>query len=91
MRERPLDQAELPGCSIELSEVVIGDGRWWTLGLEATGDRAVLERNLHATVGELFREPSPDPKLLDLRHSTSYPRWLHRAAGRASAGRKNAH
>ena len=80
--ERPVDQAELPGCSIELTQVAIGRGLWWTLGLEATGDRDALERNLHATVARLFRTPSPDPKLLDLRHSASYPRWLHRG-GRA--------
>ena len=74
--ERPVDQAELPGCSIELTEVAIGEGRWWTLGLEATGGRETLERNLHATVRKVFREPSSHPKLLDLRHSQSYPQWL---------------
>jgi hypothetical protein len=74
--ERPVDEAELPGCAIELTEVVLGQGRWWTLGLEATGDPETLGRKLDAAVARLFREPSPDPKLLDLRHSMSYPRWL---------------
>jgi hypothetical protein len=76
--ERSVEQAELPGCSIELTQVTIGEGLWWTLGLEATGGPERLERNLHATIARLFREPSPDPKLLDLRHSMSYARWLHR-------------
>ncbi len=75
---RPLDQVDLPGCTIELSEVSIGESVWWTLAFEATGSDESLERNVHATAARLFREPSPDPKLLDLRHSTSYVRWLHR-------------
>jgi hypothetical protein len=74
--ERPVEQAELPGCSVELTEVAIGERRWWTLALEANGDRETLETNLQATVARLFRGPSPDPKLLDLRHSMSYARWL---------------
>jgi hypothetical protein len=74
--ERPVDQAALPGCSIELTEVAIREGLWWTLGLEATGARETLDRNLRATVRKVFRGPSPDPGLLDLRRSMSYPRWL---------------
>jgi hypothetical protein len=83
--ERPVDQAELPGCSVELTEVAIGRRLWWTLGLEAIGARESLERNLHATVARLFRAPSPDPKLLDLRHSMSYPKWLHKKRARSDA------
>jgi hypothetical protein len=86
--ERPVDQAELPGCSIELTDVAIGEGLWWTLGLEATGSRETLERNLRVTVGEVFREPSPGPNLLDLRHSMSYPRWL---AGDGHVARQAGH
>jgi len=87
--ERPVDQAELPGCSVELTEVAIGRGLWWTLGFEATGARETLERNLHATVARLFREPSPDPKLLDLRHSMSYPKWLHKKLARSRAASRD--
>jgi hypothetical protein len=76
--ERPVDQALLPGCSIELTEFAVGEGLWWALCLEATGGRETLERNLHVTAAKLLRGPSPDPKLLDLRHSMSYSRWLHR-------------
>jgi hypothetical protein len=76
--ERPLAEAELPGCSIELTEVVRGRRRWWTMGLEATGEPETLERILKTTAEWVFREPSPDPTLLDLRRSMSYPRWLSR-------------
>jgi hypothetical protein len=74
--ERRVDQAAVSGCSIELTEVAIGEGRWWTLGLEAYGGRETLERNLHAMVREVFRKPSPESKWLDPRHAMSYPRLL---------------
>ncbi len=76
--ERPVDQAALPGCSIELTSVAIGEKLWWTLGLEATGSAETLEQTLDATVRKVFRKPSPDPELLDLRHAMSYPWWLSR-------------
>ena len=83
--ERPLAEAELPGCSIQLTDVVRGRRRSWTLGLEATGEPETLERVLQTTVTWLFREPSPDPTLLDLRRSMSYPRWL--SGGRRTSRR----
>jgi hypothetical protein len=88
--ERSVSEAALPGCSIELTQIAIGRGLWWTLGLEATGGRETLERNLRSTAARLFREPSPDPKLLDLRHSMSYPRWLHRKLARSGAADRDA-
>ncbi len=80
--ERPVDQADLPGCSIELTEIAIGHKLWWTFALEAIGERESLEPNLHATVARLFRPPSSESDLLDLRHCISYARWLHRREGR---------
>ena len=88
--ERPLAEAGEPGCSIELTEIAIGEERWWTLGLEATGSRESLERNLRSTAEALFRGPSPDPGLLILRTSISYPRWLHRLEVRTEATRLDA-
>jgi hypothetical protein len=79
--ERPLAEAELPGCSIELTDVARGGRRWWTLGFEAIGAPETLEETLRATVGWLIDEPSPEPKLFDLRRSMSYPRWLSRGRG----------
>jgi hypothetical protein len=74
--ERPVSEAELPGCSVELTEIAVGDGVWWTLGLEAGGEPATLEIALHATAGPLFRDPLPEGCALDLADSTSYARWL---------------
>ena len=31
--ERPVSEAELPGCSVELTEFAVGGETWWTLGL----------------------------------------------------------
>jgi hypothetical protein len=81
--ERPVDRAGLPGCSIEVTEIVVGEGLWWTLGFEATGGRETLERNLHATVRHVCRGPAPDTTLLDLRHSMSYLGWLLNRRGRS--------
>ncbi len=83
--ERPMAEAGEPGCSIELTEIAIGEELWWTLGLEAIGYRESLERNLRSTAKACFRGPSPDPGLLNLRTSISYPRWLHRLEVRTQA------
>jgi hypothetical protein len=74
--ERPLSEAEWPGCSVELTEVTVGDDVWWTLGFEAGGRPETLEPNLHATVTHLLEEPFPDGLELDPRNSMSYSRWL---------------
>jgi len=84
--ERPVQQADLPGCSVELTEVAIGQEVWWTFGFEANGDRETLELNLHATAARLLRSPSDESGLLDLRHSISYAGWLHRRWSVASHG-----
>jgi hypothetical protein len=74
--ERPVSEAELPGCSVELTEFDVGGEMWWTLALEAGGDPDALERSLRATAESLFRDPLPDGLRLDLRDSMSYARWL---------------
>ncbi len=74
--ERPVSEAELPGCSVELTEFAVGGETWWTLCLEAGGEPEGLERELRATAGSLFREPMPDGVRLDLGDSSSYARWL---------------
>jgi hypothetical protein len=74
--ERPLEEAELEGCTIELTEFTVGTGTWWTIGLEATGGTDTLERDLLATAGLLFGRAVPDDAGLDLEVSTSYARWL---------------
>ena len=74
--ERALSEAELPGCTVELTEIAIGEATWWSLGLEVHGGSEMLEAELHATVQTLFRGPPPDGIRLDLGNSMSYPRWL---------------
>ncbi len=74
--ERAMNEAELPGCTVELTEVAVGKERCWSLGFEAHGDPESLEETLHGTVGSLFPGPPPDGIRLDLGDSMSYPRWL---------------
>lgn len=74
--ERPVSEAELPGCSVELTEFAVGGETWWTLALEAGGDPDALERSLRATAEALFRDPLPDSLRLDLGDSMSYARWV---------------
>lgn len=74
--ERDLGDAELPGCTVELTDIAIGEATWWSIGLEVHGDSETLEGAMHATVEALFRGPLPDGIQLDLGNSMSYPRWL---------------
>ena len=79
--ERPVSEAELPGCTVELTEVAVGEEMWWSLGIEAGGRSETLRAALDATVGSLFQGPSPDGIQLDLRDSMSYARWLGTRSG----------
>ena len=74
--ERAMSEAELPGCTLELTEVSVGDEMWWSLGFEVHGGSEPLEAALHATAGSLIRGAPPDGVRLDLLSSMSYPRWL---------------
>jgi hypothetical protein len=77
VEERPLGDAELPGCSVELTEATIDDEAWWTLCIEATGSEADLDRKLLATAVSLVpAEGLPKELQLDARESMSYVRWL---------------
>lgn len=74
--ERAMSDVELPGCTVELTEVAVGEETCWSLGFEVHGGSELLEVALHATVKSLFPRPPPDGIRLDLRDSMSYPRWL---------------
>ena len=74
--ERALSEAELPGCTVELTEIAVGEATWWSLGLEVHGGSETLEPTLRAVIESLFRGPPPDGIRLDLATSMSYPRWL---------------
>ena len=76
--ERPVGDASLPGCSVELTQIIVGGEPWWTLGFEATGPSDELEASLRAVVDLLLRAPARRGPTFDLRTSTSYPRWIDR-------------
>lgn len=75
--ERPLNDAELPGCTVELTEATVGDEPWWTLCFEATGTRDRLDQELLATAALILPAGGLPAELqLDARDSMSYVRWL---------------
>ncbi|HTG46411.1 MAG TPA: hypothetical protein VK646_01990 [Actinomycetota bacterium] len=76
--ERPVGDASLPGCSVELTQIIVGGEPWWTLGFEATGSAGELGPALRATVDEVLRSPLPAGVRLGARRSMSYPRWIDR-------------
>lgn len=65
------------GCDVELTEVRIGDGRWWTIGLEAFGSPDELEIPLLEIAGRLL-ERAPASLSLTTATSGGYPEWLAR-------------
>jgi len=74
--ERPVAEAEMPGCSVELTTVEVGRETWWTFALEASGEPGDLEPVLRATAEVLSRGEQPSGVGLRLEDSMSYPRWL---------------
>ena len=74
--ERPIRGAGAPGCTVELTEVLVGDSVWWTIGFEAGGNEAFLERDLRATAAFVLRPPLPAGLQLRRRFSMSYVEWL---------------
>jgi hypothetical protein len=74
--ERPLAEADSPGCSIELTEVTIDGAVSWTLGLEAVGPLEIVRRNLQATAMTLIDEPLSARFGLHSRASMSYQQRL---------------
>ena len=74
--ERPLADAESPGCSLELTEVSIDGAMWWTLGLEAVGPLDTLHRDLQATAMTLIDDRLSARFGLHSRASMSYSQQL---------------
>jgi hypothetical protein len=65
------------GCNVELTELRVAEGRWWTIGFEAFGPPERVDRHLLASVGTFFsgsREKISCP-LLEA-NSLSYPNWF---------------
>ena len=66
-----------PTCTAELTEVLKGEEKWWTLGLEAAGAPTTLRRTLTATAALLFSSSPPDGLRLHITDSMPYSEWLH--------------
>lgn len=62
------------GCDVELGEVQLGEGAWWTVCLEAFDpDTSAQYRALCTTAVRVFSDDAP---LLDAEHSVGYVGWL---------------
>lgn len=73
--ERPRSP-ETDGCTVELTQVTVHGGLWWTLGFEAGGPGRLLERELTATAAFLLPPPGGGRASLDRSDSMSYVTWL---------------
>jgi hypothetical protein len=67
----------VPGCNIELAEVVIYGEKWWSLAFETFGP----EDALHATFMRVARHVLHGNTVphLDVEHSYSYAQWMQKA------------
>jgi hypothetical protein len=74
--ERDLREASSPGCTLELSDVTLGEKSWWTLAFEAVGSAPIADRDLRSAATHVFRDPLPDGLSLDWSRSMSYVSWL---------------
>lgn len=77
MSPRPADGNPAGVCGLEITQVTISNAaptRWWTLGLEASGDEAMLIETLHRTAAVLLAVPFP--AAMTTENSYSYPQWL---------------
>lgn len=65
-------------CAVEITQVAVSNAdsntRWWTLGLEASGEESQLTRTLHLTATALL--DAPFPAAMTVENSYSYPHWL---------------
>ena len=62
------------GCSWELTQVRVGNARWWSMGFEAFGADEGLDRLLTLTAQGLLSTAAPIKFMAE--HSKSYPAWL---------------
>jgi hypothetical protein len=71
-KERPSE-----GCNVELTELRLENGVWWTVGFEAFGPSTKLEDHLRATLEEFFSSRREEAlKSLSEANSMSYPAWF---------------
>jgi hypothetical protein len=78
LTDRPPETTREPRCAVELTDIVVGDERWWTLGFEASGPPDGRRGAIDAAAAVLFGESLPDDLVLGLDDSGPYSEWLRR-------------
>ncbi|HEX6522151.1 MAG TPA: hypothetical protein VF070_19415 [Streptosporangiaceae bacterium] len=78
--------ADQPGCAVELTEIRVSGGQWWTLGFEATGPAGLRPDALQRAAALMFARPLPTGTEFSLDNSRSYAQWLNRSPGFGSEG-----
>jgi hypothetical protein len=69
--------APLQGCNVELAELQVESGVWYTIGFEAFGPAKSVDDHLRATVEDFFSSrPGEVPKYFSDANSMSYPAWF---------------
>lgn len=68
------EQTSQEGCNVELTQLLINQNPWWTLGFEASGTDDNLINNLETCAQKVFKNfPNQELNLVD---SYAYPKWL---------------
>jgi hypothetical protein len=80
LTRRPPERDIDPMCAVELTDVTVGDERWWTLGFEAAGRPDGRRAVIDAAAADVFGDPLPDGRVLGLDDSGPYSEWLDRTA-----------
>ena len=68
------EETSQEGCNVELTQLIVNDNPWWTLGFEASGTDNNLTSNLETVTKKLF-QTFPEQEL-NLADSYAYPKWL---------------
>jgi hypothetical protein len=71
------------GCALELCQVRVKAGEWWTLGFESFGPEARLEDNLRLVAAHVLG--SGTAQWLAADSSYGYPAWLAGLAGSSNS------
>lgn len=70
----PMQLEVQDGCSVEITEIQVPQGKWWSLGFEAFGSDQRREELLIGAINILGRTFSSPP--LAFQDSFGYPSWL---------------
>ncbi len=67
-------------CTVELTELLLFQDKWWSLGLEARGEEHDIRDLLVLVASHIFK--SNKPPFLNSQNSYGYPQWLQIASAR---------